>query len=941
MGRLRILAAGATLSHRANARGKLFEDLMTQVLRHHGYSIDDIPNVNYSGMEIDIEGQQTITGIPLYCECKCYETEVDSPKLQAFYGKYLAKWFKDQRCHGLFVALPGINSHAKAFYRDNCESNGRIVLRLLEEHHVLDTIYEAGLAVRPESIGNLIPSELGTAGDSLLLFTERSCFWAQYVIPAGSKIPRSVLVADGLGRPMTDPGTLDYISGLLPELKDFELLRTVKSPLSRPILAGAEPEEIVEVRGSSACFEYQFPASPEFFVGRSSALEEFDIFADALLAKTSSSRGILFEANSGWGKSSLVLACAERLNTRGHFAVAIDSRSASSSQFILRALNHVFSKFGDFGGAIGPESLPGPIAGFQGAIESLLAVGRALEKKQKLLLIFFDQFENMFVLSDALRHIRDIFLKLCDVQTNVAFGFSWKTDLIGLTTEFPYQLRDALAGGSKRVPLEPFSDLEAAAMFGRLSSEIKAKLRKDLQFFLSEFSQGYPWLLKKLCAHVKAQRDKNVPQLEMVDSLLNVDELFKEDLRGLSPEEEEVLRKIAKVAPIGVSELRDELKSDLIQSLVNSRLIVRIGVKLDVYWDIFRDYLNTGRLPVQDNYVLRLRPTSVLRATKALVEAGRQMPPKQFQRLIKATNGSFYNITREMRLLGLASVSSTDMQVNTKVPEVTDSFENDLRPLVKERLTRNRLISRVRKELDAKGSIPLGDIAVLISNSCPYISAQSSTWLSYARTVATWMNFADLALLDNRRGLLTRHRSDRAVREAYLSTARRVYGVRTPRIQFGPVERAALAIIEAIKTGQRVDWSGFNKSTIAKALGTLEDIGFVTREVGSLSVNPELITFATEPLSRSTLFAQGALKMPAFAAFVELLASRPPGIWTHPELAKALAEKLDVDWKPSTASINVKIMMDWARHCGLQPALARSRKLQPPSEPSPTLFDSE
>jgi hypothetical protein len=58
-------------------------------------------------------------------------------------------------------------------------------------------------------------------------------------------------------------------------------------------------EEIVEVRGSSSCFEYQFPASPEHFVGRQPILEEIDSFTQAVISRETSSRGILFEANSG------------------------------------------------------------------------------------------------------------------------------------------------------------------------------------------------------------------------------------------------------------------------------------------------------------------------------------------------------------------------------------------------------------------------------------------------------------------------------------------------------------------------------------------------------------------------------------------------------------------------------------------------------------------
>jgi hypothetical protein len=58
MGRLKILASGSSPQAQAQARGKLFEKLMANVLRHYGYSIDRIASVNYAGMEIDIRHYQ-------------------------------------------------------------------------------------------------------------------------------------------------------------------------------------------------------------------------------------------------------------------------------------------------------------------------------------------------------------------------------------------------------------------------------------------------------------------------------------------------------------------------------------------------------------------------------------------------------------------------------------------------------------------------------------------------------------------------------------------------------------------------------------------------------------------------------------------------------------------------------------------------------------------
>jgi hypothetical protein len=143
VGKLRILGEGETAQAQAQSRGKLFENLIAQVLKQHGFDIDRIPSVNYAGMEIDVEGKGSITGIPLYAECKCYDTEVTSPKLQEFFGKYMALWLKENRCHGLFIALPGINSHAKGFYRENCVSSSEITLRLLEEEQVINAILQS------------------------------------------------------------------------------------------------------------------------------------------------------------------------------------------------------------------------------------------------------------------------------------------------------------------------------------------------------------------------------------------------------------------------------------------------------------------------------------------------------------------------------------------------------------------------------------------------------------------------------------------------------------------------------------------------------------------------------------------------------------------------------------------------------------------------------
>ena len=836
MGRLIVLASGSSSQAQATARGKLFEQLMTSVLRHYGYQIDRIANVNYAGMEIDIEGKAIPTGIPIYAECKCYATDVDSPKFQAFFGKYMTRWLVDKRCQGLFIALPGINSYAKGFYRENCEQNKEITVRLMEEEEVLNAMYGTGLVSRPEVFKEAIPSSLGTAGDTLVLYTDQGCFVGQYIIPIGVGVPNSISLFDAKGIQITSSDTTDYLTNLWPELGDFALLQVDNGPPARESTTIPEDEQIVEVRGSSSCFEYQFPASPEFFVGREVILKDLDLFVTDVIGKSTSSRGLVFEANSGWGKSSVVLASVAQLRNAGHFAVAIDSRTASTSQFILQAIDYALKSPQGTDGPLVQDDASRVITGFDGVVEALLKVGRGLEERGKVLFIFLDQFENVFFLNETLSRIRDLFVKLVDVQTNVVFGFSWKTDLVGLTNEFPYQIRDTITSSSKRLGLITFSDVETNTLLDRLSEDLRATLRKDLRFFLSEFSQGYPWLLKKLCAHVKAQRAAGVHQQNIAESLLNVEELFQGDLRGLSAEEDDTLRRIARVAPVSVLELGEEFKPDVVQSLVDARLLVRVGPKYDVYWDIFRDYLNVGKLPIQENYILHIPATTIFKHTKLLADQEGELILSAFKERTQLADKSFYNVMREMRLLGLVSLEDENVALQIESPTEEKAFEDIFREHVRERLRRNRLVSHVLEMLEAERTLTIDKVSNLLKERCPYISASQSTWVSYSRNFAEWMDTADLATYNKKESTIDYYPPWTQLRDRSLLQGRSRGGTVVPTIQYGAVEDVALRMVEALKDNKRIDWTGVKVSTRTKALEALEELKFINRRSGRIIV---------------------------------------------------------------------------------------------------------
>jgi hypothetical protein len=259
--------------------------------------------------------------------------------------------------------------------------------------------------------------------------------------------------------------------------------------------------------------------------------------------------------------------------------------------------------------------------------------------------------------------------------------------------------------------------------------------------------------LKKLCAHVKAQVDAGVRQSNIANHLLNVKELFQEDLNGLSPEEEDTLRRIAKQAPINISDLGEDFSPEIVQTLVHRRLIVRIANKYDVYWDIFRDYLNTGSIPVQENYILRQQIGSVLKAIKLLSTAPLyQLSTSEFQNQAGLSEKSYYNVIRDMKLLGLAKIVDENVIMQLTHSNDEKKQEDLLRNHLKERLRGNRLAREVLKQVELGELLTLDQISEILAESCPYISASKQTWKLYAHIIADWIDFADLAVFNKEMG---------------------------------------------------------------------------------------------------------------------------------------------------------------------------------------------
>jgi len=902
VGKLRIVSTTpGSRQAQANARGKLFEQLIAQVLKQFGYQVDRVTNVNYGGMEIDIEGSHTVTRTPLFAECKCYDTEVGSPPVQSFFGKYMTRWLKDKRSQGIMLAIPGINSHARAFYNDNAESS-EITFRVVEEDEIIELVRGRNLLSPLEQAKETATKNGGSAREWNLIFSENGLYWLLFVIPTGSGIASQIAFVSQRGDLIVDDATIEPILEAMPELRDFEVVKD--APQVILTRKATEVEEIVEVRGSTSCFEYQFPASPEHFVGRTEAISQAIAFVDEVRAGLTSSRGIVFLANSGWGKSSAVLATVARLSALGHYAIAIDSRTCSSSQFMMQVVRHCLRRFSGSNPAI---------SGFDDAVERVIQFGQEAASQAKVVCIFLDQFENVFFQVDTLRRLHELFLRICDARTPVILGFSWKTDLVGMTSDFPYQLRDTIQSASRRIHLDRFSEVETNRLLGLLSKELRSRIRADLRFFLSEFSQGYPWLLKKLCAHVKTLRESGVQQSEIANTLLNVEQLFLQDLNGLSPDEEDILRRVARSAPISVADMAENFDWNMVQSLLNIRLLVRVGNKIDIYWDIFRDYLNSNYLPPQENYILRMDIGPVLRMIEALQSTGGTAKMSQLRTALGVNERSLVNVIRDARIVGLIKVKEDCLvfQLQSREGTLNEMVARHLH----DRLRRNRVVQSVSEHAAGTQLATIESIAELMKDLCPYISASSATWVIYARSMTKWMQFSGLVKVDGSGHVFHPDKAPNTV--TTFSVGRK--GPRVFPIQWGPAEAVLLRLVAAGARKERPDFSGMSPSTVKKALTVLQDIGFIHHDPGFVRFAPEALAYANKPDDRLRLLRDAARQVDSFNTFLTILEESDDRRLPNQLLGERLATQLGTNWSAGTCDVNAKILLDWARHAELVP----------------------
>jgi hypothetical protein len=637
-------------------RGDILEKFSKRLLQTQNFNVTQ--KLRATGMEIDLLAVERMTGERILVECKAHRQTISANVLSQLHGNVDLEGLSA----GWLLSTFALGKDAKGMADKWAQRppSERRRLQIYDPERLVEKLVAANVVVSPDKLAR--PAELRIGEDAYLLLTLTDEYWALVVLDDATGIPNSALLYHAHdGRRISDEKSLAAIAETDTTLARLNWIEgTDKISRSETDRLRGELQNIVSVPIAEHWADYR-PARPQDFVGRDDLQKDvFDWFDKVRLGNTKT-RLIAIKAPSGWGKSSFVLKVVARArnirNKNKIFVYAVDSRAATSKRFgelalsksITEAIRAGFVKDPggvSFGGADAPFST-----------EAMKEVMRELARDQKVICLFFDQFEELLY-KQELEQVFDEIRALCNAidaaLENVTIGFSWKTDGTIPTEHGAYHLWHDLSDRRLEFELTPFADSEVTIALNRFQRELGQPIAPPLRRLLKDHCQGYPWLLKKLCIHVLDLVKTGMDQSDVLLRSLSIQELFNRDLEGLTQAETSCIRQICVEAPAEFFKIVNTYGDDVVTRLMSKRLVIRSGPRLSIYWDIFRDYVLTDKIPsIPINYIPQANFTNYVSALR-LVLRSRTSSYEALANELGVSKGTADNIVRDLVMIGHA-----------------------------------------------------------------------------------------------------------------------------------------------------------------------------------------------------------------------------------------------------------------------------------------------
>lgn len=651
-------------------RGDLLEDLAKRVLIALRYSHVST-EVRVTGCELDIVATDSQSAERILVECKAYrDKSIPADVLTKMLGNVSLHDFESS----WLICTSKLGKDATGVLDKLRKTPGKSsLLRVYDPDELVHLLVSTGRVCSPELLA--LPSTIRPHSARTLLITDIGEFWAVPIIGEKSGIADTVLTFDARnGIAITNDAIVQQLGERDSNLRELSWVSSHGALAAVTALKDAtlrvELDNIAPVPVADDWSDYR-PSRPQDFVGRHELLQSIIGFFDAAAEGRTDTRLLAIKAPSGWGKSSFLVKlrsmCALPKYRSKIFLYAVDCRTASSSRYPELALKKCFEEAVDesfIGSAerisIASAGQPFSDPGAQSALDNLKA-------QKKVIVLFFDQFEEITTkqeLADLFAQVKAMCSAVESAGENVILGFSWKTDGTIPTDHPAYHVWHSFADRRREFELPLFSKQDTSQLLSGLSSELKQPIEVWLRRLLAEHSQGYPWLLKKLCVHVfRVLQAQPARQRELFERALDVEALFQRDLADLDPIQYACLERIARESPAENFQITEQFGNDAVSALMHRRLVLRNAGKLIVYWDIFRDYVLFKQVPaIPTRYI----PVSSPISSRTFIDNLSATANTHLVTLTKRTGwkqGTLDNIARDLVMMGVCRYDRKNSKV--------------------------------------------------------------------------------------------------------------------------------------------------------------------------------------------------------------------------------------------------------------------------------------
>lgn len=722
------------------AKGNCFESLIRNVLTLHQYEIRG--NVNFGGMEIDLVAEHKHNKESLYVECKAKE-KVSSDELSKFAFNVGYKEIDK----GYFFRTQELESQAAALLSDLRSKPKYKNLTFFEPSDIIRMLTDGKMVFEP--LSNLTNQ---TISKKILAVTYIGDFFI-YIIHDYNAIPTKCYVVNAKeNSKILGEEEIQLLKSRIDEISGLEFIFNLENLQSKiaDTIEDSLIESISEVQESENWYDY-LPASSDknHFVGRDDIRTQMLQYFKDIANNRTAKRIFYLNGKSGWGKSSLVLEIKGRSTNKHYknkfYALAIDTRSANSDSFVALSFKKLiqkayidnFIKHDIFSKEITFTSNVDLISS-----ESIVSLFDKLKQENKFLILIFDQFEDVFRKKDFFKTFYKFLSDVTDKKPNLIIGFSWKSDFFIQSDDPSYHIWQQAKEQAREFTVNEFGEKEIEGIIKQLEGSI-GDVTKSIRDRIKESSQGLPWLTKKLCIHIHDQIQAGLFKENLLESNLNIVDLFKKDEEGLDSEELKAIKLIAKKAYEGSyfdeTEVGDVIGGQTISSLLHKRIIIRSGANYNIYWDIYRDYLVTGQIPlIGESYLLRQGVNLCLEVfllfennKKETIETLLQIHPKGI------SQETLNNILIELKNIGLINKDGEHFYVHDNIQItkevfidfITSKFQNytpyfAIKKLKQSRITKDDIINVLKTIFKQE--------------------FQDNTWDAYAKNLISWFMLSNL-----------------------------------------------------------------------------------------------------------------------------------------------------------------------------------------------------